>query len=345
MQNLLKKLSDMRGASGHEYRINKEIARMFKAYCDEVRIDALGSVIAYKSCGKENATKIMLEAHMDEIGLTVNSITNEGYIYFSNLGGVDQRILPSSEVIVHGKRDIEGIVGTPPSVLGDMDKSFKVRDLAIDTGLSAEIVKSIVSVGDSITLPQSVGELGNGQLSLKTMDDRASIAAILQVMENIKDHQLNCDIYAVAAVMEEVGCRGGKTTSFGIMPDMAIAIDVTHGITPDNADNAIEVGSGTAMSKGPNIHPKLVERLEKTAIENEIPYTIEIDGGATGTDAWEIQVSGGGIPVALMSIPLKYMHTSVETVAVSDVIDTARVITEFVKGLEGDISWLSLWND
>ena len=345
MQNLLKELSDLRGASGHEYRINKEIAKMFEYYCDEVRIDALGSVIAYKSCGEENAPKIMLEAHIDEIGLTVNSITDEGYIYFSNLGGVDQRILPSSEVIVHGKRDIEGIVGIPPSVMGDKDKSFKARELAIDTGLSAEAVKSIVSVGDSITLPQSVGELGNGQFSSKTMDDRASVAAILQVMENIKDCKLNCDIYAVGAVQEEVGCRGGKTTSFGIMPDMAIAIDVTHGITPDNSENAIEVGAGTAMSKGPNIHPKLVERLEKTATLNNIPYSIEIDGGATGTDAWEIQVSGGGIPVALMSIPLKYMHTSVETVAVSDVIDTARVITEFVKGLEGDTSWLSLWND
>lgn len=345
MQNLLKKLSDLRGASGHEYRINKEIAEMFEKYCDSVQIDALGSVIAYKSCKKANAPKVMLEAHMDEIGLTVNSISDEGYIYFSNLGGVDQRILPSSEVVVHGKQDIEGIVGMPPAVAGDPDKSFKAKELAVDTGLAAETVKEIVSVGDSITLPQSVGEFGDGMFSAKTMDDRASVAAILKVLDNIKDCDLNCDIYAVAAVQEEVGCRGGKTTSFGIMPDMAIAIDVTHGITPDNSENAIEIGSGTAMSKGPNIHPKLVKRLEQTAIDNEIPYNIEIDGGATGTDAWEIQISGGGIPVALMSIPLRYMHTSVETAALSDIKDTARVITEFVKGLEGDTQWLNLWTD
>ena len=345
MQNIIKKLSDLRGASGHEYRINKEIASMFEAYCDNVRIDALGSVIAERKCGKPNAPKVMLEAHMDEIGLVVTSITDKGYIYFSNIGGVDPRILPSSEVIVHGARDIGGVVGMPPTVCTDTEKSYKIKDLAIDTGLDAETVKSIVTVGDSITLPQSVGQLGKEQFSSKTMDDRASIAAILKVMEDIRDCDLNCDIYAVAAVQEEVGCRGGKTTSFGIMPDMAIAIDVTHGITPDNSENAIEVGSGTAMSKGPNIHPKLVARLEKTAIENAIPYSIEIDGGATGTDAWEIQVSGGGIPVALMSIPLKYMHTSVETLAISDVLATARVITEFVKGLEGDTSWLCLWTD
>lgn len=345
MQNIIRKLSDLRGASGHEYRINKEIAAMFEPYCDSVKIDALGSVIAYRSCKKANAPKIMLEAHMDEIGLTVNSISDEGFIYFSNLGGVDQRILPSLEVTVHGTRDIEGVIGMPPSVTGDPDKSFKARDLAVDTGLTADEVKRIVSVGDSITLPQSVGELLGGQISLKTMDDRASVAAILKVMDNIKECELNCDVYAVAAVQEEVGCRGGKTTSFGIMPDMAIAIDVTHGITPDNSDNAIETGSGTAMSKGPNIHPKLVERLEMTAKAHSVPYNIEIDGGATGTDAWEIQVSGRGIPVALMSIPLKYMHTSVETAAISDIENTAEVITEFVKELEEDISWLCLWRD
>ncbi len=345
MQNIIKKLSDLRGASGHEYRINNEIAEMFRPYCDDVRIDALGSVIAERKCGKENAPKVMLEAHMDEIGLVVKSVTDEGYIYFSNLGGVDPRILPSSEVTIHGKSDVYGVVGMPPSTSFDTEKSYKLKDLAIDTGLDGETVKSLVSVGDSITLPQSVGKLGKAQFSAKTMDDRASVAAILKVLENVKDADLNCDIYAVAAVQEEVGCRGGKTTSFSISPDMAIAIDVTHGITPDNADNAIEVGSGTAMSKGPNIHPRLVERLEKTAIENNIPYNIEIDGGATGTDAWEIQVSGGGIPVALMSIPLKYMHTSVETLAISDVVDTANVITEFVKGLEGDTSWLCLWTD
>lgn len=345
MRSLIRKLSDLRGISGREYRINSEIANIFKPYCDSVTIDQLGSVIACRKCGNENAPKVMIEAHMDEIGLIVTSITDEGFLTFGSVGGVDERILPSLEVTVHGTQDICGIIGTPPISDSDPEKSFKMSQLAIDTGLSKEKVIECISVGDSITLPQSVGELGKKQFSSKTMDDRASIAAIVKVMELLKNEKLNCDVYAVAAVMEEVGCRGGKTTSFGINPDMAIAIDVTHGITPDNSDNAVEVGKGTAMSKGPNIHPKLVERLEKTAKDSNIPYTIEIDGGATGTDAWEIQVSGGGIPTALMSIPLKYMHTSVETLAISDVSDTAKVITEFIKGLESDISWLSLWTD
>lgn len=344
MIETLQTLSNLRAISGFEYRINKEIAKLFELYCDSVTIDALGSVIALKKCGKPNAPKVMLEAHMDEIGLIVTTITDDGYITFSNVGGVDPRILPMSEVVIHGTEDITGVVGMPPKNMNDSDKSYKIKDLMIDTGLPADIVKSKISVGDSITLPQSAGRLGDKQFSAKTMDDRASICAILKVMQNLENIDLNCDVYAVSAVQEEVGCRGGKTTSFGIMPDMAIAIDVTHGITPDNSENAVEIGKGTAMSKGPNIHPRLVERLENTAKSNDIPYIIEIDGGATGTDAWEIQVSGAGIPVALMSIPLKYMHTSVETLAISDIEDTARVITEFVKGLEGDTKWLSLWN-
>lgn len=340
MKELIRKLSGLRAVSGFEYRINRTVAAEFEKYCDEVRIDALGSVIAYKSCGKENAPKIMLEAHMDEIGLMVTSITEEGFITFTDVGGVDERILPSLEVTVHGKRDICGVVGVLPAYMTDTAKSFKNEDLAIDTGLDSETVKSLVSVGDSITLPQSVGVLGKHQFSSKTMDDRASVAVLIEVMKKLSRIRTECDVYAVAAVQEEVGCRGGKTTAFNIAPDMAIAIDVTHGITPDNDRNAFEVGSGTVLSKGPNLHPTLTERMEKTAIEKKIKYSVDVDGGCTGTDAWEIQVACGGVATVLLSIPLKYMHTSVETADLRDISATAELIYEFVKGTESDISWL-----
>ena len=341
MRNLIKKLSDLRAVSGREYQINGEVKDILMPYCDSVEIDQLGSVIGLKKSKKPDAPSIMIEAHLDEIGLMVTAITDDGYLKFTNVGGVDNRILPSLEVVVHGKRDVYGVIA--PSDNGDSSKSFKMNELYVDTALSKDEVGELICVGDSITFPQSVGELGKHQLSLKTMDDRASVAAIIDVLKRLDGTELNCNVYAVCAVQEEVGCRGGKTTSFGINPDMAIAIDVTHGITPDNSDNAIDVGSGTAMSKGPNIHPKLVERLEATAKEKGINYNIEIDGGATGTDAWEIQVSGGGVPTALMSIPLKYMHTSVETLDVRDIEATSELISEFIKGLEEDISWLSLW--
>lgn len=332
MRDLIKKLSDMRGISGFEYRHNKQIADLFIPYADEVRIDNLGSVIAVKYCGKENAPKIMIEAHCDEIGLIVTSITDDGGLTFAPVGGVDQRILPSLEVVVHTeKKDLNAVIGILPSRYLEAGKTVEMSDMVIDTGLPVKELKKLVSVGDSVTFAQSVGALGKKQWSGKTLDDRASVAAIISVMEQIKDLELNADVYAVAAVQEEVGCRGGKTTAGGIRPDAAIAIDVTHGITPDNSDNAFEVGSGTAISVGPNIHPLLSKRLIELAKTHKIKYTIEACGGETGTDAWEIQAArGGGVPTALLSIPLKYMHTSVETLAVSDVKATTKLITAYI---------------
>lgn len=344
MKELLKKLSDMRGISGFEYRISSEIAELFRPLADEVKTDALGNVIAVKRCARPNAKSIMIEAHMDEIGLMVRDIDENGFIGFVNIGGVDRRILPASEVVVHAKRDILGVIGAKPPHLqdaGEAKKSAKLKDMTIDVGMSAEEVRSLVSVGDSVTLAQSCGELLGGCYRGKSMDDRASVAALLKTFENLSKINTEVDVYAVAAVCEEVGGRGAATAGFGIMPDIAIAIDVTHGITPDNSKNAFELGSGAAISKGPNIHPALAKRLVDTAKAGNIKHTIEIEGGDTGTDAWILQVAGTGIPTALLSIPLRYMHTSVETLAVSDVTAVCELLTRFIAGLDGELEgWL-----
>lgn len=341
MKDLIKQLSDMRGISGFEYRITDEIKKLLAPYCDSVKTDALGSVIGVKRCGKENAPSVMIEAHCDEIGLMVTSITDEGYITFTNVGGVDKTTLPSGEVTVHGKRDLWGVIGIQPERFLEDGKSVDIRDMAIDTGLDAKTVKECVSVGDSVTIAQSVGDMGDTQFSGKSLDDRASVAAIITVMKNIQNADLNVDVYAVAAVQEEVGCRGGKTTAYGVNPDMAVAIDVTHAVTPDNSD-AFETGCGTAVCVGPNLHPRLTDRLLKTAENHGIKAVVEVEGGDTGTDAWEIQTARDGIPTALLSIPLKYMHTSVETLDVSDVKATAALLTEFIKESEVDTKWLTL---
>lgn len=342
MKELIRKLSDMRGVSGFEYRITDEIADILRPYCDDVHIDSMGSVIAVRRCGKENAPKIMIEAHCDEIGLIVTSITDEGYLTFASVGGVDERTLPSTEVVVHAREDLWGVIGILPDHLLEKGKTVKMKDMAVDTGLDADTVKSMVNVGDSISLAQSVGELGDNQFSSKSLDDRASVAVIAQVMKNLTGADINVDVYAVAAVQEEVGCRGGKTTAYGINPDMAVAIDVTHGITPDNSDNAFEVGSGPSISLGPNLHPIFTEKLINTAKQHEIKLNLEVDGGGTGTDAWEIQVARDGVPTALLSIPLKYMHTSVETLDLSDAEDTVTLLTEFIKEQKGDMEWIFL---
>lgn len=346
MKELIQKLSDMRGISGFEYRLTDKISELFAPYCDEVSIDALGSVIAVKHCGKENAKKIMIEAHCDEIGLMVKNIDERGFISVVNVGGVDPRILPSCEVTVHGKRDLKGVIGAKPPHLqarGEEKKSTALSDMAVDTGLSAKMVKELVSVGDSITLPQSVGELAGGQLSGKSLDDRASVAAVLTVMKNLQKIVTDADVYAVLSVQEEVGGYGAMTACYKINPDVAIAIDVCHGITPDNSYCAYEVGCGAVITCGPNIHPKVYEKIVDTAEKKHIKYEIDADGGDTGTDAWVMQTVRCGVPTGLLSIPLKYMHTSVETLSVADVEAVAELLTGFIQNFDTDTeAWLCL---
>ncbi len=173
MKETILSLSNLRGISGFEYRISDRIAELFKPLADEVTVDNLGNIIAVKKCGQKNARKVMIEAHMDEIGLMVSEIDPRGFLRFVNVGGVDPRILPASEVTVHGKKDLPGIIGAKPphlQAVGEADKSAKITDMAIDVGLSFEEVSALVSVGDSVTLSQSAGALGAHQWSGKTME-------------------------------------------------------------------------------------------------------------------------------------------------------------------------------
>ena len=343
MEELLKRLSDLRGISGYEYRLTNEIANLFGPYTDEISFDSLGSVIAVKRSKVKEPKKIMIEAHCDEIGLMVQDIDDRGFISFVNIGGVDPRVLPAAEVIVHGRVDLPGVIGAKPPHLmkaGEQDKAAKLRDMAVDVGMTGAGVREFVSVGDSITLAQSVGSLTNGRFSGKTLDDRAGVAVLLEVMRKLEKDP-GADVYAVIAVQEEVGCRGAKTAAYGILPDVAIAVDVCHGITPDNSENAFEIGSGTVISVGPNLHPNMSGRLTELAEKYEIPYSIDVDGGNTGTDAWTIQVARTGIATGLLSIPLRYMHTSVETIDMRDVQATADLIGKFIADFDMDLEgWL-----
>lgn len=332
----------MRGISGSEYRITDELCLMLEPYCDSVRIDALGSVIAERKCGKENAPKIMIEAHCDEIGLMVTSIQKGGFLTFANIGGVDNRILPLLEVVIHGKEDVAGVIGVKSPHLREEDKTPVISDMAIDTGLPEEEVRKLVSVGDGVTIAQSVGRLGKHQWSGKSLDDRASAAALIDVMKELKGKKLNADVYAVLAVQEEVGCRGAKTAAYSVKPDMAIAVDVTHAVTPDNSENAFKTGCGAVICTGPNLHPKLTAKLFETARKHGILTETEVEGGDTGTDAWTVQTAGIGCPTALISIPLKYMHTSVETLSLSDVKAVSRLISSFIIDAGEDCKWLRL---
>ncbi|AUG57451.1 M42 family metallopeptidase [Acetivibrio saccincola] len=339
--NILKDISTYPGISGREESFSKYIKGIFDKYCDETIIDSFYNVIGIKKGSSEKSKKIMIAAHLDEIGMVVTGIEKKGFLRFSNIGGIDPKILLAQEVVVHGKKDIIGVIGAkPPHLLKDTDakKAVKIQDLSIDTGLSEEEVKEYISIGDFVTFKAEPFLLKNKKISSKSLDNRGGVAVLIDIMEKLKKIQHECDVYFVATSQEEVGLRGATVAAYNIRPDVAVVIDACHGAIPEMAkDLVFKLGKGPAIAVGPNLHGDLTKKLIDIAKEENIPYQIEPSPGNTGTDAWAIQVSRSGIPTVLVSVPLKYMHTTVETLHLNDIKYSGKLVLKFILSIEGEI--------
>ena len=337
---LLKRLSEASGVSGYEHQVRDIVREEFGQYADEIRVDALGNVIALKrGTDSEPRPALMLATHMDEIGLIVSEL-EEGFIHFQQVGGYDDRVLLGQEVVVHGRRDLPGIIGArPPHLLprDERDKPIPYDKLLIDVGLAPEEVARLVRVGDLITMNRELIELKGDLVAGKALDDRASVAAAAVCLEELAGVQHRWDVYAVATVQEEVGLKGAVTSAFGLQPDVGIAIDVTWAKQPGTLDEyTYELGKGPTIGCGPNFHPKLQEALVEAAKALEMSYHLEPATRPAGTDAAAMQISRQGIPVALISIPQRNMHTPVETISVKDVKRVGRLLAAFISRLDGD---------
>jgi endoglucanase len=345
--SLLKELSETPGVSGQEERIRACISDHLAPLVDELRTDTLGNLTGYKRGADSPAGRVMLAAHMDEIGLIVTRL-EQGFLRFAPVGGVDMGALPAQEVTVHGRDDLPGLIASrPPHVLSpqEREKPFTQAELFIDTGLSAEALDEAVSVGDFISVRRSASRLGSGQATGKALDNRVSVVVLLEALRLLQRRSHAWDIYAVVTVQEEIGLRGAKTATFEVVPDAGIALDVAYAEQPGaTADEALPMGSGPAIGLGPNIHPVLKKLLVSTAERNEIPFTIEALPGNSGTDAWAMQVTQSGIPTALISVPIRNMHTPAETVALKDIERSARLLAEAICDLPDDLSALALDN-
>lgn len=344
MQNareFLSLLSSGSGVSGYEVSIASLVRERFIMLTDEVYSDTFGNVYALKKGKSLSCKKIMLAAHIDEIGLIVNTIDPRGFLHFTSIGGVDQRTLLSQEVLIHGRQVIPGIIGAlPPHLLknDDSDQAVKMEDLAIDVGLSPAKINEVIQVGDIITLKRETYPLLNNVMAGKSFDDRAGVVVMMVCLEELSRLQHTHDVIAVATTQEEVGVRGARTSAYTLNPDLAVAIDVTHASTPDTKGQVtIELGKGPAVAFGPNIHPAIFRHFSETAQEHRLSIQIEPIPGASGTDAWAIQVSQAGIPTGLISLPLRYMHTSVETLDMQDVLDTGKLLARFISSLPDDL--------
>jgi endoglucanase len=340
MDTLLRKILEAPGIPGYESQIAKIMHDEFKKTCDEAGIDNFGNVIAKKGKGK---TKIMLAAHMDEIGLMVKHITKEGFLYFIKVGGIDDRILPAQRVIVKAKKgDCLGIIGAKPPHLQkeeERKKPLKYEDMFIDIGCkSKEDAEKKIQIGDVVIFEPNSGVLNGNLYYGKAIDDRIGCFALIKIMEKLK---VDAEVYAVATTQEEVGLKGARTSAFKIDPDYAIAIDTNcAGDTPQitERESSLKLGEGVAITiieasgRGLIVNEKIKNLLIDTAKKNKIKYQVDvIEGGMT--DGAMIYMNREGVPTGVLSIPTRYIHSPTGVFNIEDLNSAVELAIKAVENL------------
>jgi endoglucanase len=346
----MKKLSETPAPSGYEQRIVETIREYWHPLVDEINVDRVGNLVAIKKgSGKQPRHRLLLAAHMDEIGLIVKAIERfpdeaggNGFLRVTNVGGADRRQMYGQKVIVHstGGRDLLGIIGSLPANMlpGSVrTKSFGYDELLVDVGLSYDSLVEEVSIGDFISFHQPVRKLLNRRIVGKALDNRAAVAATTFCLDQLSGREHEWDVLAVATTQEETTLLGAHTSAFSLQPDIAIAIDVTHGKGPGVKDDvAYELNGGPVLGLGSNVHPGIFRRLSDAASAIEMTFQIEPHQRFSGTDAAGLQIAREGIPTGLVEIPLRYMHTSVESIALADIERVGRLSAEFISRLDSE---------
>ena len=344
----LKELLSLPGLSAYEKPVSERIAAAWKPLVDKISVSRLGSLHAVRRGSADKPRpRILLAAHMDAIGLMATVIEN-GFIRFTEIGGVDPRILPGQPVTVHGQRDLPGIVIQPasfllPPILNNHDP-VPMDQLLIDTGLQPQEALSLVRPGSPISFAQPPMELAGNVICGHSLDNRASVAALTVCLQELQHINHKWDVWAVATSQEEETLGGALTSPFEIRPHIAIAVDVTFAKGPGVSDyKGFPFGKGVALGHGPNIHPAIHKAIRELAERLEIPFHLEAMPAQSGTDAMGLQITAEGIPTMVISIPLRYMHTPVEAVALKDIDRAGRLLAEFIARLETNfldtISW------
>jgi tetrahedral aminopeptidase len=346
---LLKQLIAAPGLSGYEAPVRRMIQDAWEPLTDEIKISRIGSLYGLKfGSGPAPRPSIMLSAHMDAIGLMVTAIS-DGFLRLTEIGGIDPRVLPGTLVTVHGREDLPGIVVLPPDRLLPaelQDSPPPLQYLLVDTGRSSREVQRLVRPGDLVSFAQPPLEMTEDVLAGHSLDNRASVAAVTHCLDLLQNYAHTWDVVALASVQEEVTMAGAATTSFELRPDLAVAIDVTFAKSSGVNDyRTFPLGKGPTLGWGPNIHPRLHQQFKDIADQLEIPYAVEVMPRHSGTDAYAIQVAAEGIPSMVLSIPLRYMHTPVEMVAIKDIRRAGRLLAEFITRLAPDTMNTFTWDD
>jgi endoglucanase len=341
-KSFLKKLCGLPGATGWEEEVAKLTAAQFRRYCEDVWTDSF-----YNTCarmGTRNRVKVLVSAHMDQVALMVTHIYDDGFLGFSAVGGVDPRILPAQEVVVHGVEPLAGIIGVrPPHVQGPEEhkKTVPMEELSIDVGYGVQDVRSRVRVGDIVTFRSPVRELSKGMLCGAALDNRAGVAVLCEAMERLGDVLLYPEVIFAATAREEAGPSGADGLAYREKFDMAVVLDVTHGETPDAPPYRTYPMDKVCVSVGPRPSRAMTRRLREVARQENISLSLDISGNRTGTDGDCLQAVGDGLPFCVLEIPLRYMHTTVELVRWETLSEAGRLLAAFLRSIgEGWEDWL-----
>ncbi len=343
-KTFLKNFLSQCAPSGFEEPAQKVWVDRTKKYADSVTVDVMGNAIAVLN--PDAKFKVMLAGHCDEIGLIVTHIADNGFIHISSLGGIDRSTLPGSEVWIQTDKKgfVKGVIGKKAIHLetgSERGHIPKIKDLYIDIGAKnkKDVYKLGVEVGNTTTHKPNYLELANNQISSKACDDRVGGFVISEVIKRLSTNKrLKVGVYAVSTVQEETGLRGATTGAYGVCPNVGIAVDVTFSTDTPSSDKSIlgniKLGDGVAVSIGPANNRKLNKLLKSVGKKKKIKMQLCADGSPNGTDTAVIQLSQSGVATALLSLPVRYMHTPVETVSLDDLESAVKLIVEIILSLK-----------
>lgn len=336
MQHALERLCTKNGPSGFEAPVAEAAKALLEPLMDEVWTDRIGNVVGVRRCGRPRAKKLLLDAHLDEIGLIVTGI-EEGFLRFQSIGGVDTRMLPGRELTVLTDPPILGVVATmPPHACAqkDKDRALPLSELYVDIGMDQPTAEQTVPIGTPMVFRAGCFPLGSREICGKSMDDRSCFVTLLRAVEFLQEKDLDVDLYILGSTREEISGSGAQCAAFAIEPDYCVAVDVTHGRTPDGPkDKSFALGGGPVVGVGPNMTRWMTDLAIRTANEVAIPIQLEVMAGHSGTNGWYLQICREGVPTLVLSLPLKYMHSPIEVLDRQDMEQVAQLLAAIAERL------------
>lgn len=326
--------------AGGEQEVQRKWAKYLEGHAHKIEADHAGNVIAVVN--PDAKFKVLLAGHCDEIGFIINRIDDKGYLYVSKVGGVNPKHAPGMRVEVLGyKQRITGVIGANPVHFSDDKDKVEFEDLYIDCGAnSKEEIEKYVRFGDLAVYKREPELLLNDRVSGRGLDNRTGAFIVAEVLKNVAQKNPQIGVYCISTVAEEIGLQGAYSAGAGIAPDAAIICDVTfatdHPGVDTNKYGEVFLGKGPALGIGPSVNKKLNDLIEKTAEKLQLKLQYELYTSSTGTDGDRIRYTGKGVPISLVSLPLRYMHAPVETASLKDMDEQIQLLTEFIVSLTGE---------